>query len=657
MNVKNLILLTLLFFLMVGAVSASDNVTSEDLTSVADDINVTFDEQMWKENLTDINVELPEDASGDFCIKIDDEVIYNQTITNKSFKVPVKLPVKYPEFIINIWPPMDYRMYKVSAFYNNIDLNITTPLKIMNYPPDFDSITFPEEILQYSNYYPLLVFPRSANGTVEFYVDGELVNVTTARPIIYWDDNNPFSSLPLGNHTLRINYLGDKYYKAFNKTFNFTVVNVLINIPNPVNISHDDCISVETLPNTTGTVEVYIDGKLIVSSKTDRGEFILSLEEYLKYTDHEVKVVYTNKNFSRTKTKLVNMTYDFDVWPSYFTYGEENVIEVILPDTLNRNLLTITIDGVKYKFTQPEYSGNNMAAVDVSKLGAGNHSMFISFKGDDKFYPLNRTYNFTVEYNFDIPFGIEYLDSSKIYLKLPSDANGQLEVYIDGKLFKSAKFNKGYSEVKIDTLAPGEHNLIVRYTGSDYNVSEVESSIFVSPKISLTYRFRQGEDKYITVKVPKSCKGYVIFNIDGKNHKVKIVNGVAKYSLKNLKRGEHDVYVSYYGDDGVEDLENWRVVTVYKQLVKLTLQKVKVKKSAKKLVIKATLKVNGKVAKGKYLKFKFNKKTYKVKTDKKGIAKLVIKKNVLNKLKAGKKVKYQVSYAKKTVKRTVKVGN
>ena len=575
MNVKNLILLTLLFFLMVGAVSASDNVTSEDLTNVADDINVTFDEQMWKENLTDINVELPEDASGDFCIKIDDEVIYNQTITNKSFKVPVKLPVKYPEFIINIWPPMDYRMYKVSAFYNNIDLNITTPLKIMNYPPDFDSITFPEEILQYSNYYPLLVFPRSANGTVEFYVDGELVNVTTARPIIYWDDNNPFSSLPLGNHTLRINYLGDKYYKAFNKTFNFTVVNVLINIPNPVNISHDDCISVETLPNTTGTVEVYIDGKLIVSSKTDRGEFILSLEEYLKYTDHEVKVVYTNKNFSRTKTKLVNMTYDFDVWPSYFTYGEENVIEVILPDTLNRNLLTITIDGVKYKFTQPEYSGNNMAAVDVSKLGAGNHSMFISFKGDDKFYPLNRTYNFTVEYNFDIPFGIEYLDSSKIYLKLPSDANGQLEVYIDGKLFKSAKFNKGYSEVKIDTLAPGEHNLIVRYTGSDYNVSEVESSIFVSPKISLTYRFRQGEDKYITVKVPKSCKGYVIFNIDGKNHKVKIVNGVAKYSLKNLKRGEHDVYVSYYGNDGVEDLENWRVVTVYKQLVKLTLQNVK----------------------------------------------------------------------------------
>ena len=61
------------------------------------------------------------------------------------------------------------------------------------------------------------------------------------------------------------------------------------------------------------------------------------------------------------------------------------------------------------------------------------------------------------------------------------------------------------------------------------------------------------------------------------------------------------------------------------------------------------------MAKGKYLKFKFNKKTYKVKTNKRGIAKLVIKKSVLKKLKVGKKVRYQVSFSKKTVKRTVKV--
>lgn len=86
----------------------------------------------------------------------------------------------------------------------------------------------------------------------------------------------------------------------------------------------------------------------------------------------------------------------------------------------------------------------------------------------------------------------------------------------------------------------------------------------------------------------------------------------------------------------------------------LKLAKVKVKKSAKKLVIKATLK-GKKPIKGKKLTFKFNGKTYKAKTDKKGIAKITIKKSVLKKLKVGKKVKYQVTYLKNTVKQSVKV--
>ena len=87
----------------------------------------------------------------------------------------------------------------------------------------------------------------------------------------------------------------------------------------------------------------------------------------------------------------------------------------------------------------------------------------------------------------------------------------------------------------------------------------------------------------------------------------------------------------------------------------LTLKKVKVKKSAKKLVIRATLKINGKLASGKKVTFKFNGKTYKATTNKKGVAKITVKKAVLKKLKVGKKVKYQASYGGKTVKKTVKV--
>jgi invasion protein IalB len=68
----------------------------------------------------------------------------------------------------------------------------------------------------------------------------------------------------------------------------------------------------------------------------------------------------------------------------------------------------------------------------------------------------------------------------------------------------------------------------------------------------------------------------------------------------------------------------------------------------------ATLK-NKKVIKNKQVTFKFNGKTYKAKTNSKGIAKVTIPKSVLTKLKAGKKITYQATYLKNTVKKTVKV--
>ena len=94
--------------------------------------------------------------------------------------------------------------------------------------------------------------------------------------------------------------------------------------------------------------------------------------------------------------------------------------------------------------------------------------------------------------------------------------------------------------------------------------------------------------------------------------------------------------------------------SIYKN-TKITLKKVTVKKSAKKLKLQATLKKGSTPLKGKYVTFKFKGKSYKAKTNSKGIAKVTIKKSVLKKLKVGKKIKYQVKYGSLTAKRTAKV--
>jgi invasion protein IalB len=71
--------------------------------------------------------------------------------------------------------------------------------------------------------------------------------------------------------------------------------------------------------------------------------------------------------------------------------------------------------------------------------------------------------------------------------------------------------------------------------------------------------------------------------------------------------------------------------------------------------LKATLKINGKLVKGKVIIFKFNGKTYKVKTNSRGIAKKTLKRNVVKKLKKGKTYTVKVTYLKDTVKSSVKV--
>ena len=93
---------------------------------------------------------------------------------------------------------------------------------------------------------------------------------------------------------------------------------------------------------------------------------------------------------------------------------------------------------------------------------------------------------------------------------------------------------------------------------------------------------------------------------------------------------------------------------VYKN-TKITLKKATVKKSAKKLTLQATLKKGSSPLKSKQITFKFNGKTYKAKTNSKGIAKVTIKKNILKKLKIGKKIKYQAKYSSFIAKKIAKV--
>ena len=654
MKLNKLVILSMfiLAVLLLGAVSAEGNATLTD-GEIAQDINVTFPEKVYKEDPVDIDVDLPDAAEGRLIATVDEVEIYNETITNKSVKIPVTIPKSKLSYIA-VNRMSDYTPHKIGLFYNDVALNLTHNLKLMNYRPDHDyGCGIPQEILQddNSNYqHTSLIFPYSANGTVEVYIDGnfsERLNTTTFTFL----NISRFNSLALGNHTARIVYSGDDYYNASDRTYNFTVVDMLIQIPKNIVLEHDDCLTAKTLKNADGTLKVYVDSKLVISEKLDKnGEFLESLFKYVKCGQQVIEVRYAAGEFSRSKKVLVNVSYYVDCWGDEFTYGEEGDVIITVPTDFNKKLIAITIDGKKIdKFT---IDNSGWIELDTSKLSAGNHTLFFDFKGDEKYNNYTLTHNFTVSYRIICPdwYADDY---SKVTLNLPSDAKGSLEVCIDGKLFKSQKLVSGKASISLKGLKSGEHDISARYTGTDFEVGDVSTSVEVpaKPTIKASNKnvYYTDNGKY-SVKIILNGKAdddaYVVIKVGGKTfERYTDSKGIVTIKLPKLKPGKYKITIL------CKDVKLTKTLTVKKIL---SLKTVKIKNHAKKLVLTATLKKGKKAIKGKYVTFKFKEKTYKAKTNKYGVAKVTIKKSVLKKLKVGKKYTYKVTYLGTSVKKTAK---
>ena len=175
-----------------------------------------------------------------------------------------------------------------------------------------------------------------------------------------------------------------------------------------------------------------------------------------------------------------------------------------------------------------------------------------------------------------------------------------------------------------------------------------DSKIINNKDVSVDYN----GGKYFSVKIVTAdgrtvgAGANVKFIINGKTTTVKTdSNGIAKIKIVNVP-GKYTVKTIYNG-------KTYSNKVTVKQV--LTSSKVTVKKTAKKFTLKAKLKINGKLMKGKWIKFKFNGKTYKAKTNAKGIAQKILNKKVIQKLKKGKTYTVKVTYLKDTIKTTVKV--
>jgi hypothetical protein len=79
------------------------------------------------------------------------------------------------------------------------------------------------------------------------------------------------------------------------------------------------------------------------------------------------------------------------------------------------------------------------------------------------------------------------------------------------------------------------HNILLNYTGDDFEVENCSTSLNVHPKITYPFEMECGKDKSIIVQVSKNSKGKIIFTVGKNRYNVTIKDGKAVLSLKNLK--------------------------------------------------------------------------------------------------------------------------
>ncbi|WP_407377437.1 hypothetical protein [Methanobrevibacter sp.] len=433
-------------------------------------------------------------------------------------------------------------------------------------------------------------------------------------------------------------------------------------VPSDAKVDDTVTINVELPSDATGTVIVSVGDKNFSADASANVEINIT---GLVAGDNNIIVTYSgddkyvNKSsesiLTAEKVELDMTNETLNVETPEGTVNPE--FSIALPNDATGNL-TVIVNNKTY--TQELVNGS--AKITVDDLTPGDHNATVTYTGDDKYDAITTTTNLTVP-KVDVPINNNTLvtDTPKgtttpeFSINLPNDATGNLTVTINGKNYTQELVN-GSAKVTIPNLTPGDYNATITYSGDDKYDPIVSNTTVSVPKPVLTAKnismlYTSGTKYTVQVKVDgKAVTGKTVnFVINGKKTIAKTNNkGYASVKITLPPKSKaYTVTASYLG------VKVTNKVTVKSIVVAKNL---KAKKSAKTLKIKVTLKkVNKKYLKGKKVTLKFKGKTYKVKTNKKGVVTFTIKKNVLNKLKVGKKYTYKVTYGKDTVNKKITI--
>ncbi|WP_407431931.1 hypothetical protein [Methanobrevibacter sp.] len=360
-------------------------------------------------------------------------------------------------------------------------------------------------------------YTTNSNGTVTIKVNGQKISGTK------------FTPTKEGIYNVSVEVAENDYYTAASNETAFTVekISAMVVISPIANVVVGQEVTINYTTNSNGTVTIKVDGQKINGTKftpTKEGSYNVTV----KIAEND----YYTEASNQTKfwvEKIDNYTADINI-------GEDSVT-VILPEDINGKL---TVKVGNEIFTVPVKNG--VAVIPYDDLPAGENSITVTYRGDNKYAEKSFDFNVTVEPKVIITAKdlIKYYGSPDRFVVSIKDSEGRpiagqiVYITLNGKTYDRTTDNAGMASIGVN-LNSGNYTAAVKV-----NETELTASITVLSTVNgtnIVKIFRNATQYYVTARdsngnyLPENTE--IEFNINGVFYKRKVTGdkGLVKLNI------------------------------------------------------------------------------------------------------------------------------
>lgn len=479
-----------------------------------------------------------------------------------------------------------------------------------------------------------------ATGTVQFIIGDLTKEVTIENGKAVYN----FKGLEVGNYNLTVKYLGNDYYIDSSNSTSFSVYKANSTISmyvKEVALGENIRIYADLSPNATGSLSFSMTGYFSPRNKPISDSVATWYIAPMNTGEYEVIARYAgDKNYySSDATFILNVTQKkslMNVEINDVTITERVMCRITLysnDDEALNSTVVLKVGTRSYNIDVKDGVGSMV----LGRMAAGNYTYTVTYDGNENYTPASYNGIFRVvesylDANLTANDFTKYYGGSDKMAIILKDSNGNpfanqvITVKIASKQFKVTTNSKGIAYADIN-LASGDYIAEITFSSNErYRNISANVSVSVLPTVEGmdVVKLYGTATQYFAIFTDSKGKALsnakVTFKIGSKSYSISTLpNGIARINI-NINPGTYTIFCKNPATG--ESLSN--KIVIYSRIMEN-------KDVSNYYGAKTNYKVRiysdnaAPVGAGKTVTFKVNGKTYKVKTDKNGYAKLAVK--------------------------------